>query len=84
MPGYRRQVEIDFRRKRCQIFGDYLIGIRTEFLEAMAELEDAGQDSGYRQANSLGLLRVRLQFAAAMIPANLRLFQYRWKLTPCH
>jgi hypothetical protein len=82
VPGYGRQVEDEFRRKRCRIFSEYLIGIRTEFLQALAELEDVCQESGYRPANLWGLLRVRLQFAAAMIPANLRLVQYRCKLDP--
>ena len=80
-PGYNPHMEAGFRRSRCRIFRAYLRGLRAEFLAARIELETLRIQSpqGYRQLAPM-VLRCRLRFAWAMIPAYLCLFRYRWEL----
>jgi hypothetical protein len=80
-PGYDRQMETGFRRRRCRIFRAYLRSLRAEFLAARRELDILRIESpkDYRQLAPM-VLRCRLRLAWAMIPAYLCLFRYRWEL----
>ncbi len=80
-PGYTPHVETMFRRRRCRIFRAYLRSLRAEFLAARMELETPPTEprKDYRQL-ALMVLRCRMRFAWAMIPAYLCLFRYRWEL----
>ena len=81
VPGFTPRMETAFRRRRCRIFRGYLRSLRAEFLEAQTELETWRIESPEdRQPLAQMVLRCRMRFAWAMIPAHLRLFQYRWKL----
>ena len=84
-PGYHRRMETGFRRRRCRIFRAYLRGLRAEFLAARVELETLRVESpkDYRQLAPM-VLRCRLRFAWALIPAYLCLFRYRWELGGSH
>ncbi len=81
-PGYNRRMETGFRRRRCRVFRGYLRGLRAGFLAARIELETLRVRSpkDYRQL-ALMVLRCRMRFAWAMIPAYLCLFRYRWELS---
>jgi hypothetical protein len=81
MPGYTAHMGTEFRRRRCRIFRGYLRSLKAEFLAAQTELETLRIESpaDYRQI-ALVLLDCRMRFACAMVPAYLRLFQYRWQL----
>jgi hypothetical protein len=81
MPGYSARMETEFRRRRCRIFRGYLRSLQTDFLAAQTELETLRIESpeDYQQL-ALIALRCRMRFAAALIPAYLCLFQYRWEL----
>ena len=81
VPGYSIGMEIEFRRRRCRIFRGYLRSLRAEFLAARAGMETLRIESpqDYQQL-ALIMLRCRLRFAWAMIPASLCLFRYRWEL----
>lgn len=83
-PGYTLHVETAFRRRRCRIFRAYLRSLRAEFRAARRELESPPirPPKGYRQL-ALTVLRCRMRFAWAMIPAYLCLFRYRWELGGC-
>ena len=80
-PGYHPRMETAFRRRRCRVFRAYLRGLRAEFLAARVELETLRVESpkDYRQLAPM-VLRCRLRFAWALIPAYLCLFRYRWEL----
>ena len=80
-PGYHPRMETGFRRRRCRVFRAYLRGLRAEFLAARVELETLRVESpkDYRQLAPM-VLRCRLRFAWALIPAYLCLFRYRWEL----
>jgi hypothetical protein len=81
VPGYTTRMETEFRRRRCRIFRGYLRSLRVEFLVAQTELETLQIESpGDWQQLALVVMRCRMRFAFAMIPAYLRLFQYRWQL----
>jgi hypothetical protein len=81
MPGYTRQMETEFRRRRCRIFRGYLRSLRAEFLVAETELETLRIEfpEDHRQL-ALTTMSCRLRFAFATIAAYVRLFQYRWDL----
>jgi hypothetical protein len=81
VPGYTRRMETGFRRRRCRIFLGYLRSLRAEFLAAQTDLETLRIESpdDYQQV-ALMLLRCRMRFAWAMIPAYVCLFQFRWEL----
>ena len=81
--GYTPRMETEFRRRRCRIFHGYLRSLRAEFLAARIEMETLRLESpgDFRQL-SLIMLRCRLHFAWAMIPAGVCLFRYRWELGP--
>ena len=81
VPGYTARMEAEFRRRRCRIFRGYLRSLRAEFLVAQTELETLRIESpeDYEQL-ALLVMRCRMRFAWAMIPAYLCLFQYRWQL----
>jgi len=81
VPGYTRRMENQFRLRRCRIFRCYLRTLRAEFLAAQTEFETLRIESpeAYQQA-ALQLLRCRIRFTCAMIPAYLCMFQYRWEL----
>ena len=83
-PGYHRHLEAGFRRRRCRIFHAYLSGLRAQFLAARIELKTLRIQSPekYRQLAPM-VLRCRMRFAWAMIPAYLCLFRYRWELGGC-
>jgi hypothetical protein len=80
-PEYNRRMETGFRCRRCRIFRAYLRGVRAEFQSARSELETVRAESpkDYRQLAPM-VLRCRVRFAWAMIPAYLSLFRYRWGL----
>jgi hypothetical protein len=80
-PGYHPRMETGFRRRRCRIFRAYLHGLRAEFLAACVELETLHVESpkDYRQLAPM-VLRCRMRFAWALIPAYLCLLRYRWEL----
>jgi hypothetical protein len=80
-PGYNPHMETGFRRNRCRIFRAYLRSLRAEFGAARIELETLRIESpkDYRQLAPM-VLRCRMRFAWAMIPAYLCLFRYRWEL----
>ena len=80
-PGYHPRMETRFRRRRCRVLRAYLLGLRAEFLAARVELETLRVESpkDYRQLAPM-VLRCRLRFAWALIPAYLCLFRYRWEL----
>jgi hypothetical protein len=80
-PGYNRRMETGFRRRRCRIFSAYLRGLRAEFQAARIELEALRVESpkDYRRLAPM-VLRCRMRFAWAMIPAYLCLLRYRWEL----
>jgi hypothetical protein len=71
LPGHTGKAEAEFRRRRCRIFRAYLLGLRAGFLR---ELNEPDMPAG------AGVLRYRLEFALAMLPAYGRLFRYRWGL----
>jgi hypothetical protein len=81
VPGYTAHMETAFRRRRCRIFRGYLRSLRVEFLAAQTDLETLRIESpeDYHSL-SMALLRCRMRFAWAMIPAYLCLFRYRWDL----
>jgi hypothetical protein len=81
MPGYSVRMETAFRRRRCRIFRAYLRGLEAEFLSARTDLETLQIEfpEDYRHLSAT-LLRCRMRFAWALIPAYLCLFRYRWKL----
>src|ERR1017187_3477068 len=81
VPGYTARMESEFRRRRCRIFRAYLRSLRAVFLAAQTEVETLRIESpeDYRPL-ALIMLRCRMRLAWAMIPANLCLLQYRWKL----
>ena len=81
LPGYTARMETEFRRRRCRIFRAYLRSLRAQFLAAQIEMETLRIESPdvYRQLAPI-LLRCRMRFAGAMIPAYLCLYLYRWKL----
>src|SRR3954469_23876091 len=81
VPGYTRPMEDQFRRRRCRIFRGYLRTLRAEFLAAQTELETLRIESPevYQQVAFL-VMRCRLRFAYAMVPAYFCLIQYRWEL----
>jgi hypothetical protein len=81
MPGYTRQMETEFRRRRCRIFRGYLRSLRAEFLVAETELETLRIEfpEDHRQLALTGM-NCRVRFACATIAAYVRLFQYRWDL----
>ena len=80
-PGYNRRMETGFRRRRCRIFRAYLRGLRGEFLAARIELETLRVESAkdHRRLAPM-VLRCRMRFAWALIPAYRCLFRYRWGL----
>jgi hypothetical protein len=80
-PGYHPRMETEFRRRRCRVFRAYLRGLRAEFLAARIELETLRVESPkeYRQLAPM-VLRCRIRFAWALIPAYLCLVRYRWEL----
>jgi len=81
VPGYTRRLETEFRRRRCRIFGGYLRTLRAEFLAAQTELETLRIE--YPELHpqvALLVMRCRMRFAGAMVPAYLCMFQYRWEL----
>jgi hypothetical protein len=81
VPGYTRRMEIEFRRRRCRIFRGYLRTLRAEFLAAQTELETLRIESPeLHQQVALLVMRCRMRFAWAMVPAYLCLLQYRWEL----
>jgi hypothetical protein len=81
VPGYSRRMENQFRRRRCRIFRGYLRTLRAEFLAAQTELETLQIESPQvHQQAAILMLRCRMRFASAMVPAYLCLFQYRWEL----
>jgi hypothetical protein len=81
VPGYTAAMETEFRRRRCRIFLGYLRSLKAEVLAAQTELETLRIESpeDYQQV-AVMVMRCRMRFAWAMIPAYLRLFQYRWEL----
>jgi hypothetical protein len=81
VPGYTRRMENQFRLRRCRIFRGYLRTLRAEFLAAQTELETLRIESPevHQQAAML-VMRCRMRFVCAMVPAYLCLFQYRWEL----
>jgi hypothetical protein len=81
VPGYTRRMETEFRRRRCRIFRGYLRTLHAEFLAAQTELETLRIESPevHRQV-ALLVMRCRMRFVSAMLPAYLCLFQYRWEL----
>jgi hypothetical protein len=81
MPGYTPRMETEFRRRRCRIFRGYLRSLKAEFLAAQTELETLQIESpGDYQQLAMMVLRCRMHFAWAAIPAYLCLLQYRWDL----
>ena len=80
-PGYNPQMETGFRRRRYEIFRAYLRDLRAEFMAARIGLETLRVESAkdYRQVAPM-VLRCRMRFAWALIPAYLCLFRYRWGL----
>jgi hypothetical protein len=81
VPGYTRRMETEFRRRRCRIFHGYLRTLRAEFLAAQTELETLRIESPeVHQQAALLVMRCRMRFVCAMLPAYLCLFQYRWEL----
>ncbi len=79
--GYTARMETGFRRRRCSIFREYLRSLRTEFAVAQLEMEILQIESpeDHRHLAAM-LLRCRMRFAWALIPAYLCLFRYRWNL----
>ena len=79
--GYNRRMETEFRRRRCRVFRAYLRGLRAGLLADRFELETLRVRSSkdYRQL-APRLLRCRIRFAWALIPAYLCFFRYRWGL----
>ena len=71
LPGHTGEAEAEFRRRRCRIFRAYLLSLRAGFRRELNELE---------MPAGIGVLRCRLEFALAMLPAYGRLFRYRWGL----
>jgi hypothetical protein len=83
VPGYTRRMETEFRRRRCRIFRGYLRTLRAEFLAAQTELETLRIESPeVHQHVALLVMRCRMRFVGAMVPAYLCLFQYWWELGP--
>ena len=80
MPGQTEAGVSEFRRRRCRIFRGYLLSVRAEFLEALTDLETRGDGPEDRRELAFAPFHYRLQFAAAMIPAYVHLFRYRWGL----
>jgi hypothetical protein len=80
-PGYNPRIEAGFRRRRCGVFRAYLRGLREMFQAARIELEALRVEcpKDYRQL-APKVLRCRLRFAWAMVPAYLCLFRYQWQL----
>jgi len=80
VPGYTRRMENRFRLRRCRIFRGYLRTLRAEFLAAQTELETLRIESPeIHQQAAMWMMRCRMRFAYAMVPAYLCLFQYRWE-----
>ena len=85
MPGYTARMETGFRRRRCRIFSGYLRSLRAEFLSARIEMDTLRIESPQDfQQLALIMLRCRMRFVWAMIPAWLCLFRYRWELGPAN
>jgi hypothetical protein len=83
VPRYTAHMEAEFRRRRCRIFRGYLRSLRAEFLMAQTELETLQIESPEdHQQLALAVVRCRMRFALAMIPAYLCLCRYRWQLGP--
>ena len=81
LPGYSARMEAEFRRRRCRVFRGYLRSMRAEFLIAQTELETLRIESpADHEELALLVMRCRLRFAWAMIPAYLCLLRYRWQL----
>jgi hypothetical protein len=81
LPGYTAQMEAAFRRRRCRIFRGYLRSMRADLLVAQTELETLRIESpaDYEQL-ALLVMRCRMRFAWAILPAYFSSFQYRWHL----
>jgi len=81
LPGHTARMEAEFRRRRCRIFRGYLRSMRADLLIAQTELETLRIESpaDYEQI-ALLVMRCRMRFAWAMIPAYFSLFRYRWQL----
>jgi hypothetical protein len=71
LPGYTGKAETEFRRRRCRIFRAYLLSTRAGFFQALDDLE---------MPSAAGILRYRMEFALAMLPACGSLIRYRWGL----
>jgi hypothetical protein len=81
VPGYTRRMETGFRRRRCRIFHGYLRTLRAEFLAAQTELETLRIEAPEVHPEvALLVMRCRMRFLGAMVPAYFCLFQYRWEL----
>jgi len=81
VPGYTKRMEAAFRRRRCRIFHGYLRTLRAEFLTAQTELETLRIESPEVHPQvALLVMRCRMRFVGALVPAYLCLFQYRWEL----
>jgi hypothetical protein len=81
VPGYTKRMETGFRRRRCRIFHGYLRTLRAELLAAQTELETLRIEAPEVHPEvALLVMRCRVRFAGALIPAYLCLFKYRWEL----
>ena len=82
VPGYTGRMETEFRRRRCRIFRGYLRTLAGRVSGGADRIGNPAHRVSGRSISKLALLvmRCRMRFVWAMIPAYLCLFQYRWEL----